>query len=91
MTNELKKTNEMKLNLNDELMAKFNKLPEIVEPKHLAEMFNIDAKLVRTVLRKTFPQHEKNTGWKFKKSGNAIKLACNELTSAKTKSTVILD
>jgi len=91
MTNELKKTNEMKLNLNDELMAKFDKLPEIVEPKHLAEMFNIDAKLVRTVLRKTFPQHEKNTGWQFKKSGNSIKLACNELTNAKTKSTVILD
>ena len=90
MTNA-KNTDELKLNLNDDLMAKFDKLPEIIEPKHLAEMFNIDAKLVRTVLRKTFPTHEKNTGWQFKKSGNGIKLACNEMVNAKSKSCTVID
>lgn len=85
------KTNELELNLTDEMMTKFETLPEIVEPKHLADMFNIDAKLVRTVLRKTFPTHEKNTGWQFKKSGNSIKLALNELSNAKSKSATILD
>ena len=90
MTNT-QKTNETTLKLNDDLMAKFDKLPEIIEPKHLADMFNIDAKLVRTTLRKTFPQHEKNTSWQFKKSGNGIKLACNELVDAKTKSAVVID
>ncbi len=91
MTNELKKTNEIKLELNAELLEKFNKLPEIVEPKHLADMFNIDSKLVRNVLRSTFTNHEKNTAWQFKKSGNAIKLVCNKLVNAKSKTGIIYD
>lgn len=90
-TNTNEKKNEIKLELNDELLDKFDKLPEIVEPKHLAEMYNIDSKLVRNTLRQLFPQHEKNTPWQFKKSGNSIKHVANKLVNTKSKTGIIYD
>lgn len=73
-TNEKQTQNEKSIKLPNELMTKIEKLPDIVTPKHLAELFDVDQKLIRRHLRNKFSSihPEPNTPWQFKKSGKTM-------------------